>query len=54
MDNFVVWFKFRLFVSEGLIDFKAALVHVMAWHRTGDKPLPERMRTQFTDTYMRH
>ena len=38
----------------GPIDNKAALVQVMAWRRTGDKPLPESMRTQFTDAYMRH
>ena len=28
---------------------KAALVKEMAWRRTGDKPLPEPMTTQFTD-----
>ena len=33
---------------------KSALVHVMAWHRAGDKPLPEPMLTQFTGAYMRH
>ena len=26
----------------------------MAWHRTGDRPLPELMMTQFTDAYVRH
>ena len=31
-----------------------ALVQVMAWRRTGDKPLPEPMLTQFVDAYMRH
>ena len=31
-----------------------ALVQVMARRRTGDKPLPEPMLTQFTDAYMRH
>ena len=36
------------------IDNKSAFVQVMAWHRTGDKPLPEQMMTQFTDAYMRH
>ena len=36
------------------IDNKPALVQVMAWRRTGDKPLAEPMRTQFTDAYMRH
>ena len=39
------------FVPKGLIDNK--LVQVMAWHQTGDKPLPELMMTQFTDAYMR-
>ena len=33
---------------------KSALVQVMAWRRTGDKPLPKPMLTQFTDVYMRH
>ena len=41
------------FVPTGPIDNKAALVQVVAWHRTGDKPLPESMFTQFTDAYMR-
>ena len=36
------------------IDNKSALVQVMAWRRTGDKPLSEAMMTQFTDAYMRH
>ena len=34
------------------IDNKPALVRVMAWRRTGDKPLPELMMTRFTDLYM--
>ena len=37
------------FVPKGLIDKKSALVQVMAWRRTGDKPLPEPMLTQFND-----
>ena len=41
------------FVPKGPIDNKSALVQVMAWRRTGDKPLPEAMMTQFTDAYMR-
>ena len=36
------------------IDNKPALVHGMAWGRTGDKPLPEPVLTQVTDAYMRH
>ena len=35
-------------------DNKSTLVQVMAWRRTGDKPLPDLMLTQFTDAYMRH
>ena len=32
-----------IFVSWGLKDNKSALTQVMAWQRTGDKPLPESM-----------
>ena len=42
------------FVPEGPIDNKSALVQVMAWRWTSDKPLPEPMVTQFTDAYMWH
>ena len=42
------------FVPKGQIDNKSALVQVMAWRQTGDKPLPEPMLTQFTDAYMQH
>ena len=42
------------FVPKGPINNKSALVQVMAWRQTGDKPLPERVLTQFTDKYMRH
>ena len=41
------------FVPNGTIDNKSALVQVMAWSRTGDKPLPGPMLTQFTHAYMR-
>ena len=41
-----------MFVPEDPIDNKASLVQVMTCHRIGDKPLPEPMMTQFTDTYM--
>ena len=33
------------FVPKSPIDNKPALVQVMAWHRTGDKPLPEPLIT---------
>ena len=36
------------------IDNKSALVQVMDWHRTGDKPLPGPMMIQFIDAYMQH
>ena len=42
------------FVPKCPIGNKWALVQVMAWHRIGDKPLPEPMLIQFTDAYMRH
>ena len=42
------------FVPKGPIDNKSALIQVMAWRQTGDKPLPEPMLTQFTDAYTRH
>ena len=42
------------FIPSSIIDNKPALVQVMAWHRTGDMPLPEPMKTQFTGAYMRH
>ena len=43
----------RTFIPRVPIDNKPSLVQVMAWRRTGDKPLPEPLLTQFPDTYMR-
>ena len=40
------------FVPKGLINNIPALVQIMAWHRTGDKPLSEPMMTQFNDAYL--
>ena len=42
------------FVPRSPIDNKPAMVQVMAWRQTGDKPLPELLLTQFTDAYMQH
>ena len=42
------------YVPRSPIDNKPALVQVIAWRRTGDKPLPEPMMNQFSDAYMRH
>ena len=39
------------FVPMCLFDNKPALVQVMACRRTGNKPLPETMLTQFIDIY---
>ena len=33
--------KFQRFIPRGLTDNKSALVQIMAWHRTGNKPLSE-------------
>ena len=53
------WMKILYFDSnftkiKGPIDNAWALVQVMAWRRTGGKPLSERILTQFTNAYMRH
>ena len=42
------------FVPKDPINSKSALVKVMAWRRTGDKPLPEPMLPQFIDAYIWH
>ena len=52
-----VWISITIslkFVPKSPIDYKSAMVQVMAnWHRTGEKPLPKSMLTQFTDAYIR-
>ena len=47
----VIWISLK-FVPKGPIDNKWALVQVMAWRQTGDKPLVEPMLNQFTDIHM--
>ena len=42
------------FVPKGPINNIPALVQIMAWRRSGDKPLSEPMFIQFTDAYMRY
>ena len=52
-----VWIPIQIslkYVPRSPIDNKPALVQVMAWHRTGNKPLSEPMLTRFTDAYMQH
>ena len=41
-DRISIWISLK-FVRRSPIDNKPALVQVMTWHRTGDKPLPEPM-----------
>ena len=54
MKSFCILIQILLkFVPNGQIDNKVALVQVMAWHRPGDKPLPEPMLRQFIDAYVR-
>ena len=51
-----IWISINIplkFVPKGPINIIPALVHIIAWHRTGDKPLSEPMMTQFIDAYMR-
>ena len=50
------WFIFisLTFVHESGIYMTAGLVPVMAFRRTVDESLPEQMKTQFIDTYVRH
>ena len=42
------------YVRRSPINNTWALVKKIAWRRTGDKPLPEPMMTQFIDAYVRH
>ena len=52
-----VWILIKIslkFVPKGPINNIRALVWIMVWHRTGDKPLSESMMTKFNDAYMRH
>ena len=54
-ENYWIPIKISLkFVPKGQINKIPALVQIMAWRRTGDKPLSEPMLTQFNDAYMRH
>ena len=52
-DKIPIRFSMK-FVPWSPIDNKPELVQVMAWRRTGGKPLPEPMLILFTDGYMRH
>ena len=47
-DKSLIQISLKL-VPRGPIDNKPALVQIMVWRRTSDKPLPEPMMAQFTD-----
>ena len=54
-ETFFILIRISLkFVLKDPIDYKSGLAHVMAWRRTGDKPLPEPMLTHFPGAYMRY
>ena len=57
-ETFEFWLNFRWIVLYMLpyyqIDNMAALVQIMPWYRTGDKPLSEPMLIRCTDAYIRH
>ena len=54
-ENVKISIKISLkFVPKSPINNIPALVQIMAWLRTGDKPSSEPMRTQFNDAFMRH
>ena len=55
--NESVWISITIslkFVPKGPIDCKSALVQIMDWRQTGEKPSHESMLTQFPDAYIRH
>ena len=54
-EKFCILIQISLkFVAKDQIDNESALVQVMAWCQTGDKPLPAPMLTQYTNAYLQH
>ena len=54
-ENDCILIEFLLkFIAKGPIDNTSELVEVMAWHQTGNQPLPQPMMTKYTDAYVRH
>ena len=54
-ENDRIWIQIPLkYIPRSPVDNNLALVQVLAWHRTGNKPLPGPMMTHFIDAYMRH
>ena len=54
IERVCILIHITLFVPEGRIHNKSALVQVMAWRQTGAKPLPEPMMIQFTGECFHH
>ena len=55
MKSFCILIRISLkCVPKDPINNIPALVQIMAWCQSGDKPLSEPMLAQFTDAYMRH
>ena len=55
IENCCILIKFSLkYVRRGPIDNNPALVQIVAWRRSGDKPLSEPIVVLFTDAYMGH
>ena len=46
--------SFTKFIQWDAIDNEPVLDQIMAWHRTGDKPLSEPMMEKITAAYIRH
>ena len=44
------WVELEFFPN-GPIDIKSVMVQVMAWRRTGNKPLSEQIMACFADAY---
>ena len=52
-----VWFSIKIslkIVPKSPMNNIPALIQIMAWRPSGDKPLSEPMMALFTDTYLRH
>ena len=52
-----IWISIKIaltFVPRSLVDSISALVHIMAWHRPGYKPIIWTNDEYLTDAYMRH
>ena len=53
--NETLWFSNKIllkYVPYSVIDKKSAIVNIMAWHLTGNMPLFQPIKAQFTSTYI--